>query len=275
MCKPKTEYKKQFGGDQMSTKVDMDFSKMYIDWLKQNINEYKVNDTTYRFTLPFLDRNNDSVEMYIINNKDGSYLITDDGETIGDLQLGGFNFSNTPRKQKILEAIISAYGVTKSANDELTVTCTLNDLPMKKHMLAQCMVKVSDMFYLSKSNLQSIFIEDVQRFFDDYKIRYISNICITGKSKLMASYDFAIPSSEKFPERLIKVVNNMDLSTARNTIFTWNDTKEMRKPNTKLYTFIHNVDKRVSSDAIRALKEYGISPALWTERDNYINELTV
>ena len=120
----------------MKTKVDMDFGKLYVDWLKQNIDQYKVNETTFRLTLPFLDRNNDLIEMYIINNGDGTYSITDDGATISDLQLGGFDFSTSARRKSILEAIVSAHGVTKTDNDELIVNCTTNDLPLKKHMLA-------------------------------------------------------------------------------------------------------------------------------------------
>lgn len=257
----------------MKTKIDMDFSKIYIDWLKQNIDQYKVNDNTFRLTLPFLDRNNDHIEMYIINNNDGTYCITDDGATIADLHLGGFDFSTSARRKNILESIISAYGVTKTEGDELTVNCTTSDLPMKKHMLAQCMVKVSDMFYLSRSNVQSVFLEDVQKFFDVHDVRYIDNICLTGKSKLTTHYDFAIARSKNSAERFIKVINNMDLNAARNIIFAWNDTKEMRQHEAKLYTFIQNTDKKVSDDAIGALKEYGINPALWTEKDKYISEL--
>ena len=100
--------------------------------------------------------------MYIINNGNETYTITDDGATIGDLQLGGFDFSGSTRRKMILEFIISAYGVTKTDDGELTVNCTDGDLPLKKHMLAQCMIKVSDMFYLSRSNIQAVFLEDVQ-----------------------------------------------------------------------------------------------------------------
>ena len=43
--------------------ADMDFGKIYVDWLKQNIDQYRVNEMTFRLTLPFLDRNNDHIEM--------------------------------------------------------------------------------------------------------------------------------------------------------------------------------------------------------------------
>lgn len=252
---------------------EMDFAKIYVDWLQQNIDQFKVNETTFRVTLPFLDRNNDHIEIYIISRGDGTYTITDDGATIGDLQLSGFDLSASARRQSIFNAIISAHGVTRTEDDELTVHCTNYDLPLKKHMLAQCMVKVSDMFYLSRSNVQSVFLEDVQKFFDQYDVRYIDNICLTGKSKLTTHFDFAIARSKHSAERFIKVVNHMDLNAARNIIFAWNDTKEMRQHEARLYAFIQNTDKKVSDDALGALKEYGISPALWTERDKYVSEL--
>lgn len=37
----------------MKQQIENDFRKKYIDWLKQNISEYKVNDNIYRITLPF------------------------------------------------------------------------------------------------------------------------------------------------------------------------------------------------------------------------------
>ena len=96
---------------------------------------------------------------------------------------------------------------------------------------------------------------------------------MTGKSKLTTHFDFAIARSKDSSERLIKVINNMNLDAARNIIFAWNDTKDMRQKETKLYAFIHNVDKKVSDDALGALREYGIQPALWTEKDRYVPEL--
>ena len=58
--------------------LDIDFSKQYLEWLKQNIEQYQIRDSIFRITLPFLDRNNDCVEVYIVDNGDGTYQITDD-----------------------------------------------------------------------------------------------------------------------------------------------------------------------------------------------------
>ena len=257
----------------MKAQYNMDFSKLYVDWLKENIDQFKVSNNTFRLTLPFLDVNNDHVEMYIISNNDDTYTITDDGATIRELSLTGFELFNSSKRKSVLESIINSHGIKTNGNNELFVQCTMKDLPAKKHMLAQCMIKVSDMFYLTKNNVQSLFLEDVQNYFDSLDIRYLPNISITGKSKLTTHFDFAIPKSKNAAERFIKVVNNMDLSAAKNIIFAWNDTRDMREQETTLYTFIHDSEKRISEDAIGALKEYGIKPALWSKRDELIGEL--
>lgn len=257
----------------MKNSSNIDFCKIYLDWIKENIEQFKINENTFRLTLPFLDRNNDSIDLYIIKNNDDTFYVTDDGATLNELSFSGFEISDNSRRKKILNSILSAYGVTLQSNNELFIRCSEKDLPLKKHMLAQCMVKVSDMFFLSKSNVQSLFLEDVQNFFDSNDIRYVENICITGKSKLTTHYDFAIGKSKNAPERFIKVVNNMDAYAAKNIIFAWNDTKEVRQHDTKLYAFIQNVNKKISDDAVEALKEYGILPALWTNKEQYLPEL--
>ena len=62
--------------------MEKDFKKIYINWLNENIEQYKISDTVYRLTLPFLDRNNDCIELFIKLLDDERYYITDDSETI-------------------------------------------------------------------------------------------------------------------------------------------------------------------------------------------------
>lgn len=252
--------------------MDINYINMYMSWLNENIEQHKIKDDIFRITLPFMDRNNDFIDIYIIDNKNQSYTLTDDGATLNDLQISGFEIKGQKRND-IFHSVISSYGVSLSDNNELIINCSYNDLPLKKHMLAQCMIKVSDMFFLSKNNVQSIFLEDVQLYLDNNNIRYMDNISIVGKSKLISHYDFGIAKSNEASERFIKVINNFDINAARNIIFSWNDIKEERHHDTQLYAFIYDTDKKISSDALDALREYDIKPALWSNKNNYIKEL--
>ena len=254
--------------------MEKDFKKIYINWLNENIEQYKISDTVYRLTLPFLDRNNDCIELFIKLLDDERYYITDDSETINELKLSQFDIFTGTRRREIFDSILAAHGVSFSKNDELYITCSRDSLAQSKHMLSQCIIKVSDMFYLSRKNVKSIFIEDVQNFLDNNNIRYIENVSFSGKSKLMSNYDFGIGKSNVAPERIIKVINNFDTTQAKNIIFSWTDTVEERKNKSQLYTFIQDFEKPISKEALSALKEYSIVPVLWSKRNDYILELS-
>lgn len=253
--------------------MKQDFKKIYTDWLYENIEQYRVSDSIYQLTLPFLDRNNDFIELFIKILENGKYCITDDSETINELKLSQFDIFNSPRRNEIFNTILASHGVSLSKDNELYIICSKGNLAQSKHMLSQCIIKVSDMFYLSRKTIKSLFLEDVQHYLDDNDIRYIENVSFSGKSKLMSNYDFGIGKSKNAPERIIKVINNLDLSQAKNTIFSWTDTVEERKNKSVLYTFIHDTDKKVSKDALNALEEYSITPVLWSNRNKYIEAL--
>lgn len=249
------------------------FAENYIEWLKSNIHETKISNNVSRISTPFLDRNNDFTEVYIVNEGKNRYTITDDSSTISELNLSGYDVFSTEKRKSYFQKILNSHGVTLKNGTELTVSGTLNELPLKKHMLIQCMIKVSDLFVLSQSNIKSIFLEDVKIFLETNNIAYIEDISLIGKSHLYSNFDFAISKTKHQPQRMIKVVNKLDTSYAKSIIFSWKDIEEVRKSETKLYTFISDTKNKYSLDAINALQAYDIVPVLWKDRNNFINEL--
>ena len=252
--------------------MDNNFKKNYIEWLNKSIEEYQVSQNIYRITLPYLDRNNDCTEIYIRIDGD-KYILTDDGETIGELELSNFNLFSSPKRTEIFNNILFSHGVMKSSDNELYIIAAKEELPQKKHLLSQCMIKVSDLFFTAKNNIQSLFLEDVQAYLDKKDIRYMPNVSFYGKTGLMTTYDFAIPKSKVAPERIIKVVNNIDQTQTNNILFLWDDTRQNRNPDSLLYVFIQDAGKKVSSTNITAMENYNVVPVVWSKRENYVLEL--
>lgn len=216
--------------------MEYNFKENYIEWLHSNIDQYQVSGNIFRITLPYLDRNNDCIEIFIIIDDD-KYTLTDDGETIGELELSNFNIFSSPRRIEIFNRILFSHGIKKGAENDLFVECSKEDLPQKKHLLSQCIIKVSDLFYTAKSNVQALFLEDVQAYLDEADIRYTPDLSFLGKTGLTTTYDFAIPKSRQAPERIIKVVNNIDQTQTNNILFLWDDTRQCREPESTLYVF--------------------------------------
>ncbi len=249
------------------------FKNEYIEWLNRSIEQYQISDNIYRITFPYLNRNNDCTEIFIKIDGD-KYIITDDGETISELELSNFNLFSSQRRKDIFNQILLSHGVKKSESNELFIECSKDELPQKKHMLSQCMIKVSDLFYTAKNTVQSLFIEDVQVYLDEKDIRYTPDVSFPGISGLTTNYDFAIPKSKQAPERIIKVVNNIDQQLANSILFLWNDTSQARKDHlSTLYVFLQDNVKKIPSTVFTSMNNYNVIPVEWSKRDNYTSDL--
>lgn len=246
------------------------FKNNYINWLKNNIEEYKIKDNIYRITFPFTDSHNTETEVYIIKESDDEFTITDDGYTFGELEFSGFDF-NTPRRKELIESLINNYGIILSDSNELLVKATSQTLAFKKHLLIQCMIKISDMCILSPSNIKTLFNEDVETFFDTHDVRYMKDLSFTGKSTLQSNYDFGIGRTKKAPERIIKLINNLDSQQVKSVIFSWEDVQYVRPKDTKLITIINDKNKKISNTHLTALNEYGINTIMWSDREDKKN----
>lgn len=244
------------------------FKNDYLNWLHQNIELVTLNGNKVRLTAPFLDINNDYIELYIIKHND-IYVLTDIGETISNLELSNFKIREGGYREILLKSLVSSYGITLNG-DNLSVECTMDDFAIKANSLMQCMIKVSDMLLLSDNNIKTIFSEDVQAFFDENKIIYMSDISILGKSSLYTKYDFVLPKTDKKPERFIVPINSINETVVKSTIFSWEDVKEKRDSGAKLYTIINDTGRQPSKENLTALSKYDIGSVLWSDRKNSI-----
>ena len=134
-------------------------------------------------SLPFLDRKNDFTEIYIVKQSDGSYKLTDDGYVINDLDFSDFKFSS--KRREALARILLSFGNKINENNEIFTTTTEDDLVAKKHMLINCLIKVSELFNLKMDIVKSLFLEDVHALFDKHNIPYIENVTLSGLSNLI------------------------------------------------------------------------------------------
>jgi len=120
------------------TKFCKNLVNAYIEWLRQNISIKEINGM-YEITTPFLDRHNDHLQIYV-KKSDGGLILTDNGQTITNLRLSGFEF--TPEKKQILNSILNGFGV-KLLEDKLVIESTPENFPQKKHNLIQAILYIS------------------------------------------------------------------------------------------------------------------------------------
>ncbi len=235
----------------------------HIAWLKTSINLREIGDWV-EITTPFVDRHNDMLQIYA-RPENGHFVLTDDGHTITDLESSGCSLA-TPKRQEILNMTLNGFGV-KMHDDQLRVTATPENFPLRKHNLIQAMLAVNDLFYLAEPVTKSLFLEDVVAWLDAGDIRYTPRVTFSGASGYDQRFDFVIPKSRNAPERMLRAITKPNRSTAENLIQAWTDTRQVRSTDSEAYAILNDREHQVPAEVPEALMAYSIRAVFWSNRE--------
>jgi len=241
----------------------------YLAWLREGLSVEGL-DGACELTTPFLDRHNDHLQVYAVK-KGGAILLSDDGYVLSDLRMTGLDL-NTPKRKAILETVLLGFGVREEAG-QLVVEASQSTLGQRLHSLVQAMLAVNDMFVMAQPLVATLFFEDVRLFLDQHAVRYSPRVKITGRTGFDHAIDFLIPRSGQRPERFVQTINAPNRNTIGTCLFVLSDTREARGEESEAYAFLNDRDREVGGDVIEALEAYGVTPALWSRRDQYAEAL--
>ena len=241
----------------------------YHVWLKDKTVLHQI-DKWVEITTPYLDRHNDYVQIYV-KKTDGGFLLTDDGYIIDDLKQSGCEL-DSHKRQELLKMTLNGFGVKKDG-DALQVHASAESFAPRKHNLVQAMLAVNDMFYLAMPMIANLFYEDVVVWLDLHDIRHISKVKFTGKTGYDHLFDFVIPKSRQQPERFLQTINRPNRTTAQKVIHSWNDTREGRISESRVYALLNDSEQLVSQPVKDALQNYDVRPVMWSKREEVREEL--
>ena len=133
----------------------------YVDWLRDHSETNIYEDKVCEITLPFLNRRRSCIQVYVSRTESG-LMVSDEGETIGDLRFCGFDI-DTSARQEMLNRILRSFSVKLVGKDELQVLTSEEDLPDYINELALCMLAVDRMiFSTSPAKVARLAEEDSQ-----------------------------------------------------------------------------------------------------------------
>lgn len=243
--------------------------EQYLIWLKDKTILRQIDDWV-EITTPYLDRHNDYLQIYV-KRENGNFILSDDGYIVEDLKRSGCELGSKKRKE-LLTITLNGFGV-KLEGEALVVHASRDNFALKKHNLVQSMLAINDIFYLAAPVIAGLFLEDVTAWLNSSNIRYTPRVKFTGKSGYDYLFDFVIPSSQKQPERILRVINHPNKDAAQAAAFSWIDTKDVRPLNSRAYAFLNDTEQTPSSTVLDALKSYEMNPVLWKDRDKILEEL--
>ncbi|MGL4727425.1 MAG: DUF1829 domain-containing protein, partial [Bosea sp. (in: a-proteobacteria)] len=180
---------------------------------------------------------------------------------------------DSPKRQAILRTILNGFGIELHST-ELQVRATVDNFALRKHNLIQAILSAHDMFFLASSTIEALFFEDVAAWLENAEIRFTPRVKFSGKTGFDHMFDFVIPKSKNASERIIRAINNPNRNTAQNLIMAWIDTKESRPESSEPIAFLNDNEKIIPGNVTEALRNYGITPVVWSNRDQYREKLS-
>jgi hypothetical protein len=241
----------------------------YLTWLREHSEVRRVAEWG-EITVPFLDRHNDHLQLYV-KRQNGDVLFTDDGYTVADLEQSGCSLASSKRRG-LLDLTLNGFGV-KRDGDALVVKASAGDAPRKMHNLVQAMLAVDDLFYLAEPVVTSLFLEDVAEWLTEAGVRYTPDVKFTGKSGYDYRFDFVIPRSSVQPERVLRAVNHPTNDAARTLAFAWIDTLQARRADSVAFALLNDSEQPVGSSVVDALAAWDIKPVVWSKRADVVDRL--
>lgn len=244
----------------------------YYSWLREKTYIQKGESTDwFLINTPFVGAFNDTIEIYA--RKNGNQLIlSDNGETISNLELQGLHIQGSKKRRNILDTILLNYGI-RSDNEELTIESNLENFSQAKHNFLSAIIEINDLYVLSKHNVASIFKEDVRTYLESKDIIFTPDFISKGTTGLEFNFDFQI--AKKHSEIVIKSFNTINKSNLPTFLFAWDDIKPVREKTTKkevkAIAIINDIDKDIKTEFLDALTTKNANYILWTERENERN----
>lgn len=233
----------------------------YLNFLKKEITCTKMGEY-YEITTPFLDAYNDYLQFYVKQEK-SKVFFTDDGFAVQSLNSMGVAL--TKKRKDQISQIAKQFGV-RFENSELNAEADVSEFGKKKHMFVQALLRINDMYMTAQNKVSSFFLDDVNEYFAQNEIYVSENITITGQTGFNHLYDFLLPRSKQKPERFCSIVNHPTRTNIENSIFSWLDTKKVRKNDSQFILFV-NDSTAIPHGVEAAVTNYDIALAKWSERN--------
>lgn len=222
------------------------------------------------FSIPFLDRRNDYIRIYLTKEVDG-YILSDLGETIDDLGIEGFEIT-TPTRERILKSAIVGFGVSNEGG-VLKVKTSREKFGCDLNNLVQAILSVNDLHFLAKPVSTTNFKSNVANWLKENFENFSEIKKFVGKSGLEHSFHFAVAGDRRNTKQVFKVINSLTTDEARKLVFSWIDTREEHFIDCKAIAILNDQNQDIPDRFNEVLNQYQIGILPWSKCNGSIEKV--
>lgn len=247
----------------------MELLEDYTSWLSKESHAFPADEDWTQLVTPFLNFNNDNIEVYYRLLPNGNVEYADGKQTLRELEMAGLNRITKSRKKEF-DKILNAYGINL-VDEELTVIAPANKRESTLHRFIGATQEILDLRVLAKEKVQSFFLDDLQDLLLAHDIPTLRNPTFYGKSGLPNTFDFAVPRMGSRAEYLVRGLSNPRKDRVLSAILLIKDTLAKRADSRGMVVL--NDEAGFSADLEQALTSYEIPYGKISDRLGIVRQL--
>lgn len=241
--------------------------QQYFNWIKEKTTVFQGHNSDWMvIETPLIGAFNDKIALYAKQESQG-IILSDDGETLRNLELCGAAIARSPQRKELLGRILANYGV-KLVNEELRVHAGAANFPQSKHNLLQAIVEINDLHVLAKHNVTSAFRDDVMGYLDEQQLIYTPQFIARGTTGLEFTFDFQIAGRSE--EKILQAFNTLNKQNVTTFLYGLEDIRESREKAThkklRSLALLNDVEREIDPQFTDALAVKGADLIYWSAR---------
>lgn len=250
--------------------LDSSLIDSYLAWLKQQYQVNKLADSEEIVT-PFTNSLGDNITIYVSSNDDGTIVLTDDFDTLGDLEMMGLNLLS-PSRQRYLRNVLHNYKIQKK-DGELFITGKKEDFPQMKQNLIQAIIRIDDLFLARKENNLTVFKDDVYSYLDNNDFGGLKTYRPDGRSGNHYVIDYTIPRRNNRPFRFINFSNASSFATIATASAMYGDISNGNEYNlsNSEFVIIYNSNQASPSEkSLNLASQFNLKMIPWADKQEIL-----
>lgn len=241
----------------------------YVKWYKENV-IVKNCDGYSELITPYVNHLNDRIRLYVEMTGEQTLRISDDGQTLNELELFGLDVT-TKTRQTIIFSVLRQFG-TQLDGDLVYIDTDIKHFPKAKHKLIQTIIRLYDLVTTRRSIITSLFAEEVQDYLFQSDIGGTPNVKLTGRSGIDYQVDYIVGARKNRPEIWIQTLNRFDFNSFTTLDYTYRDISEGRGANNqaKKLLIYNDLENQASNKALQAAKQSEIVTIPWSVKSDVL-----
>lgn len=247
-------------------------AKSWLNFLKEQYNLKLIDNNHIALTTPITDAFDDGITVMISLTDSGTYMVSDQGYTIWNLETRGINVmkKNSIRRRNVLSTVKSE-NVQLSSNNEIYSTGPKNEIAQMIFNVIQAVTKIGNLGLSTSSSVRGMFLDDVNDYFENNKkdYRFLKGFELRGKTGLAYKIDYLFMSQSP-TSKVTKIYDGLQKNTVEQLLGIWYDTETVRKSNGENMEFdiiIPSISDRDQKEFASNLKSHDITVIPFNDKE--------